>query len=320
MALLIAASFTAQSQTQPKPKSPALLRTPDGHPDLQGTWSSATLTPMERRLEFAGKATLSEAEALAFEKNGPLVFEERPDLPAATLARRKAGNAIGAEESEAWERGSGLTRVQGEKRTSLIIDPPDGKMPGLTPAAKQRAADESKIRERDESVKDLSLSERCLSLGVVPILPQVYNNDYQIVQTPGYIMILGEMIHDVRIVRMNAAHAPPSVRQWFGDSIGYWDGDTLVIDTTNFNSRTSVRGSTENVHVIERLSRTGANALLYRATIDDPATFTKPWTIEYSLGATNDRIFEYACHEGNSWVEARLRIARKADRANGGGQ
>jgi hypothetical protein len=202
----------------------------------------------------------------------------------------------------------------------LIIDPPDGKMPGLTPAAKQRAADESKIRERDDSVKDLSLSERCLSLGVVPIIPQVYNNNYQIVQTPGYIMILGEMIHDVRIVRMNAAHAPPSVRQWFGDSIGYWDGDTLVIDTTNFNSQISVRGSTENVHVIERLSRTGADALLYRATIDDPTTFTKPWTIEYSLGATNDRIFEYACHEGNSWVESRLRIARKADRANGGDQ
>ena len=151
----------------------------------------------------------------------------------------------------------------------------------------------------------------------VPIVPRVYNNNYQIVQTPGYVTILGEMIHDARIIRMNATHAPPTVRQWLGDSIGSWEGDTLVIDTTNFGSQGAFRGSTENLPVIERLSRAGADTLLYRATIDDPATFTKPWTIEYPLAATTDQIFEYACHEGNSWVESRLSAARKAEAAAG---
>jgi hypothetical protein len=203
------------------------------------------------------------------------------------------------------------------KRTSLIVDPPDGKIPSLTPEAKQRTAAGSKNRERPASVKDFDLGERCMSYSPVPILPQAYNGNYQIVQTSGYVMILSEMIHEVRIIRMNASHAPPSVRQWLGDSVGHWEGDTLMIDTTNFNSQYAFRGSTENLHVIERLSRSDAGTLLYRATIDDPATFTKPWTIEYPLVATTDRIFEYACHEGNSWVEAALSAARRADAAAG---
>jgi len=127
------------------------------------------------------------------------------------------------------------------------------------------------------------------------------------------VMILGEMIHDARIVRMNATHAAPSVRQWLGDSIGSWEGDTLVIDTTNFNRLGAFHGGTESLHVVERLSRAGADTLLYRATIDDPATFTKPWTIEYPWAATSDRIFEYACHEGNSWVESHLSAARNKE-------
>jgi len=315
LALLLAPSFTAQSQIQPKRESLALPRTPDGHPDLQGTWTNTTLTPLERRAEFAGKPVLSDEEARAFEKRDHRLFEERPDLPADSLARIKEANAIGAEESEAWEEGSALARVNGLARTSLIIDPPDGKIPSLTPEARQRAAARRENRDRADSVKDLPLKDRCLAFSPVPMVPQVYNNNYQIVQTPGYVMILGEMIHDARIIRMNATHAPPSVRQWLGDSVGYWEGDTLVIDTTNFNSQGAFRSSTENLHVIERLSRSGADTLLYRATIGDPATFTKPWTIEYPLAATTDRIFEYACHEGNSWVESRLRAARKAGEA-----
>lgn len=317
LALLLAASFPAQSQTLLKPKSLGLPRTPDGHPDLQGTWNNSTLTPLQRRAEFAGKATLSDEEALAFENKDHRLFEERPDLSPDSLARVKESNAIGAEASEAWETGSALARVDGLKRTSLIVDPPDGKIPGLTPEAKQRAAAASKNRERADSVKDLTLKDRCLSFGPVPMVPQVYNSNYQIVQTPGYVMILGEMIHDARIIRMNATHASPGVRQWLGDAIGYWEGDTLVIDTTNFNNQIAFHGSTANLHVIERLSRSDADTLLYRATIDDPATFSKPWTIEYPLVATTDRIFEYACHEGNSWVEAALSAARKADAAVG---
>ena len=283
-ALLLAASFTAQSQTQPKPKSPALPRTPDGHPDLQGTWTNATLTPLERRAEFAGKSTLSDEEALAFEKRDHRLFEERPGLSPAALARIKEGNAIGAEESEAWELGSELARVNGLKRTSLIVDPPDGKIPSLTPEAKQRTAAGSKNRERPASVKDFDLGERCMSYSPVPILPQAYNGNYQIVQTSGYVMILSEMIHEVRIIRMNASHAPPSVRQWLGDSVGHWEGDTLMIDTTNFNSQYAFRGSTENLHVIERLSRSDAGTLLYRATIDDPGHVHQTVDHRISLG------------------------------------
>lgn len=303
--LLLAATFGAQAQTVP--------RTPDGHPDLQGTWTTSTLTPLERHAEFAGKATLTDEEAAAYEKRGHPLFEERADLPADALARVKEGNAIGAGESEAWEIGSTLARVNGVARTSLIVDPPDGKIPALTPEAKAIAALRRQNRDRADSVRDLPLKDRCLAFTPVPAVPQVYNNNYQIVQTPGYVMILGEMIHDARIVRMHAAHAAPSVRFWLGDSIGYWEGDTLVIDTTNFNGRGAFRGSTEGLHVVERFSRSGADTLLYRATIDDPAAFTKPWTIEYPWTATTDRIFEYACHEGNSWVETRLRAARKAE-------
>jgi len=317
VAWLFAVCCTAQSQTQPQPRSQALPRTPDGRPDFQGTWNSTTLTPLERRAEFAGKATLSDEEAIAFEKGDHPFFEERPDLPADTLALVKESNAIGAEDSEVWEKGSVLARVNGLKRTSLIVDPPDGKVPGLTPEAKQRRAARKESRDRADSVKDLPLQDRCLSSGLVPMVPTVYNSNYQIVQTPGYVLILSEMIHDARIIRMNATHAPPSVRQWLGDSIGHWEGDTLVVDSTNFNSQGAFRGSTENLHVVERLSRSEAGTLLYRATIDDPATFTKPWTIEYPLVATDDRIFEFACHEGNSWVESRLRAARKAEAAVG---
>jgi hypothetical protein len=217
LAWLLLASFPAPSQSQPKPKRMAVRRTPDGHPDLQGTWTNATLTPLERLAEFAGKATLSEEEALAFEKGDHRLFEERPDLTPAALARIKEGNAVGAESSETWERGSTLARVNGLKRTSLIVEPPDGKIPDLTPEAKQRTAAKRKNREGLARVKDLDLGERCLSYTPVPMLPQLYNGNYQIVQTSGYVMILSEMIHEARIVRMHASHVPPAVRQWLGD-------------------------------------------------------------------------------------------------------
>lgn len=304
--LLLAVPFATQAQT--------LSRTPDGHPDLQGIWNSSTLTPLQRRAEFAGKATLSEDEARAYEKKGHHVFEQRPDLSPAALARVKDGLAVGADTSEAWEMGTGLARVNGVARTSLIVDPPDGKIPALTPEAKQRSAAAGKHEDHPHSVKDLDLAERCVSYSPIPILPQIYNSNFQIVQTPDTIMILSEMIHEARVIRMNASHAPPPVRLWLGDSVGHWEGDTLVIDTTNFNSKGGYHGTTtEALHVVERISRAGAGALLYRATIDDPATFTRPWTIEYPLAATTGRIFEYACHEGNTYVESALRIEREQE-------
>jgi hypothetical protein len=148
------------------------------------------------------------------------------------------------------------------------------------------------------------------------MLPVLYNNNYQIVQTPDHVMILVEMVHDARIIRMNGTHAPASVRQWFGDSIGRWEGDTLVVDTTNFTDSTRFRGSSENLHVVERFSRVGPNAILYKVTIDDPSTFAKAWTMEYPFVATKGPVYEYACHEGNYAMTDILGGARKAEQEN----
>ena len=145
------------------------------------------------------------------------------------------------------------------------------------------------------------------------MLPVLYNNNYQIVQTPDSVLILVEMVHDARIIRMNATHAPPDVRQWLGDSVGHWDGDTLVVDTTNFTDKTRFRGSTENLHVVERFKRIDAGTILYRATIEDPAAFSRPWTIEYPFLATPGPIYEYACHEGNYSLVDILGGARKQE-------
>ena len=168
-----------------------------------------------------------------------------------------------------------------------------------------------------DSVKTRPLSERCIigfgSTSGPPMLPVLYNNNYQIVQTPDAVMILVEMVHDARIIRMNSTHAPPGVRQWFGDSIGHWEGDTLVVDTTNFTDKTRFRGSSENLHVVERFSRPDANTILYRVTIDDPTTFSKSWTMQYPFVATKGPVYEYACQEGNYAMTDILGGARKAE-------
>ena len=215
------------------------------------------------------------------------------------------------------DRGTELARVDGVKRTSLIIDPADGKVPPITPEARQRNTAMMRSFSNFDSVKARPLSERCLigfgSTSGPPMLPVLYNNNYQIVQTPDHVMILVEMVHDARIIRMNGTHAPANVRQWLGDSIGHWEGDTLVVDTTNFTDQTRFRGSSENLHVIERFTRADPNTILYRVTIDDPSTFAKIWTAEYPFVATKGPVYEYACHEGNYSMTDILGGARKAD-------
>lgn len=288
-------------------------RTPDGHPDLQGIWTNATITPLERPKTLAGKATLTDAEAAALEKNSA---EELASVDGASehpLLAAAGSNGTGGYNVLFIDRGSEFARVDGVKRTSLIIDPPDGKVPPLKPGRKMSMEGFGGF----DSVKDRPLSERCLlgfgSTSGPPMLPVLYNNNYQIVQTPDHVVILVEMVHDARIIRMNGAHAPPGIRQWLGDSIGHWDGDTLVVDTTNFTGRTRFRGSSQNLHVIERFTRTAGDTILYRATIDDPETFTRPWTIEYPFVATKGPIYEYACHEGNYSLNDILGGARKHD-------
>jgi len=300
----------------PMPAQTGVPRTPDGHPDLQGTWTNATVTPLERPDALAGKATLSDAEARVLETKSADELAEADGKSEGPLLTATGSAGTGGYNALFLDRGSEFARVDGVKRTSLIIDPPDGKVPRMSADAGRRLA-ASYTGGSFDSVKDRPLSERCIlgfgSTAGPPMLPVLYNNNYQIVQTPDNVLILVEMVHDARIIRMNAQHAAPDVRQWLGDSVGHWDGDTLVVDTTNFTDRTRFRGSTANLHVVERFTRTDAGTILYRATIEDPAAFAKPWTIEYPFVATKGPIYEYACHEGNYSLVDILGGARKKE-------
>jgi hypothetical protein len=242
---LLAASSVAQTPSQSKSKHSRVRHTPDGHPDLQGIWNPMTATPLERPAEFAGKATVSDEEARAFEKK-----ERRDVVDIGDAQFDKAQEAIGAYDSDFWDDASQLARVNGKKRTSLIVDPPDGKRPPRTEEGKKRIALVSESFNHYDQVQDRPISERCLSDSEAPIIPFGADDNVQIVQTPDAIMILSEVIHDARIVRMNATHLPSNIRLWLGDSIGHWVGETLVVDTTNFNDQMAARGTGEKLHVI----------------------------------------------------------------------
>jgi hypothetical protein len=320
--LLLIATLTtllpAQSQApQAKAKNWAVPRTPDGKPDLQGVWTNATITPLERPAALAGKPTMTDAEAKAYEKSNYEELVKQDGQSDGPLIAAAGSSGTGGYNVLFVDRGTELARVDGVKRTSLIVDPPDGKVPPITAEARERNMAMMRSYANFDNVKARPLSERCLvgfgSTSGPPMLPVLYNNTYQIVQTPDNVMILVEMVHDARIIRMNSTHAPPSVRQWLGDSIGRWEGDTLVVDTTNFTDQTRFRGSSEKLHVIERFQRVDASTILYRVTIDDPTTFTKIWTAEYPFAATKGPVYEYACHEGNYSMTDILGGARKAE-------
>jgi len=307
-------------------------RTADGHPDLQGVWTNATITRMERLPEFNGKLNLTDEEAAKFEKNDHEAAEEKPGVESVNLGGQVFSGTNAGYNVLFIDRGSELARVDGVKRSSLIVDPPDGRVPmvargggrgagaGRGAAAGGRGAaagGRGGFGGQYDSVKNRPASERCLvgfgSTSGPPMLPVLYNNNYEIVQTPEAVMILVEMVHDVRVVRMNATHAPPEVRSWLGDSIGHWEGDALVVETTNFNGKTRFRGSSENLRVTERFTRADANNILYRVTLDDPSVFSKPWTMEYPFAATPGPVYEYACHEGNYAMTDILGGARKTE-------
>jgi hypothetical protein len=303
------------------PAAAQIGRTSDGQPDLQGFWNNATLTPLERgiitvtmaeRAELPGISSLnvSDEEARRIENRiAERVSFDRRDGGADSDVSRAFNNLFN-------DRGTELARVDGVKRTSLIVDPADGRIPRLTAEAERR---QLAHQHGFGSVSERPLEERCLvSVGSAagpPMLPAAYNNNYQIIQAPGVVMIFVEMLHEVRVVRLNATHPPPSVRQWLGDSIGHWEGETLVVETTNFNDQTAFRGASPNLRVTERFRRVGAKTLLYRATMEDPAAFTHPWTIEYPFKSTANPLYEYACHEGNYAITGILGGARKADQA-----
>jgi hypothetical protein len=318
LAVMIAAPVHGQTTRGPADaKTSTMPRTPDGHPDLQGIWTNATITPMERPASLAGKPTLTLAEAKEYEKKSLDELNAQDGKSDGPLIAAAGSSGTGGYNVLFVDRGQELAVVDGVKRTSLVIDPADGKIPPMTPEARQRISSMMRGFNRYDSVKDRPLSERCIigfgSTSGPPMLPVLYNNTYQFVQTADHMMILVEMVHDVRIIRMNGQHAPPSVRQWLGDSIGHWDGDTLVVDTTNFTGQTRFRGSSENLHVIERFTRVDPNTILYRATIDDPTTFSGKWTLEYPFVSTPGPVYEYACHEGNYAMTDILGGARKME-------
>ncbi len=318
---VIVLTFAGQAQntaSKAKAVSSSIPKAPDGHPDLQGYWTNATITPLERSSEYGGKLTVSDAEAAVFEKKQTQDLKDEDGQSDGPLLRATGSSGTGGYNALFIDRGSEFARVDGLKRTSLIIDPPDGKVPPTTPEARRRMAGLFRNFNNYDNVKVRPLSERCIigfgSTSGPPMMPDYfYNNNYQIVQTPETIMIMVEMIHDVRVIRMNGRHEPSSIKRWLGDSIGHWEGDTLVIETTNFREDNAFHGASENLRVTERLRRINAGTILYRATMDDPSTWTKPWTIEYPFLATQGPIFEYACHEGNYAMEDILGGARRME-------
>ena len=296
-------------------------RTPDGQPDLQGVWNYGTVTPLERPSELADKAFFTDEEAAAFASQR--VRENNVDLHrATTLTDRQVNGATetvdlrGAYNNFWFDRG---TTVVGTRRTSLIVNPPDGRIPALTPEAQQRqAARAARSARLAEGPEDRSLSERCITRGNAgpPMTPAGYNNNFLLVQTPGHVVIFTEQIHDARVVPVDGRpHLPSHIRQWMGDSRGWWEGDTLVVETTNFTDQTSFRSSGEEMHLIERFTRVAADTLLYEFTVTDPRSFTKPWSAQIPMTESPDPIYEYACHEGNYGMFGTLSGARAIEKA-----
>ena len=294
-AFVVAAAQGAKAGAS-RPQTEKTPRTPDGHPDLQGLWDYRTATPLERPRDLAEKEFFTDQEALAFEKR----TADRLD------------NVVAVHPPGWLDYGA---KVLDDHRTSLIVDPPNGRVPALTAAAKARIAANPPNERAADGPEQRSPQERCLVFGAgPPLIPGPYNNNVQIVQSTNAVVIMNEMIHDARIVPMDGRpHLSPSIRQWLGDSRGRWEGDTLVVETTNFTAQTSFRGSDQNLRVVERLTRPDANTLMYEFTIDDPTAFSSPWTARFPMMRSTEQMYEYACHEGNFGLLDILKGARYDD-------
>jgi hypothetical protein len=283
-----------------------LPRTPDGHPDLQGVWDFRSATPLERPARFAGREFMTPDEIVEYEK-----------LALAREDGRPPDDARGPEDQSVhpvWWLDYGKKVVK-TARTSLIVDPPDGRIPAQTPEGRERAAARraaARSHGPADSYENRSLFERCLTRGVPEVLlPGPYNNNLQIVQTPQYVVLHTEMIHEARVVPMDGRpHTDGGLRGWMGDPRGRWEGDTLVVDTTNFSDRTSFRGSSARLHLVERFTRIDADTLEYRFTVDDPTTWTRAWTVAFPMTKSSGPMYEYACHEGNYGLRDILSGAR----------
>jgi hypothetical protein len=304
-------------------------RTLDGQPDLQGNWTNATLTQLERAPQLGTRLNLTEEEAGRIEGSAAQHVADNakptdPKLGIQDLPKDCGYGFTGTNcgYNNFWvDRGTQVIRIDGQPRSSIIIEPANGRIPQLTPAARQRTASRGAARRGrgTEGPETRSLGERCLmsfgSSAGPPMLPLMYNNTYSIVQNQDTVMILVEMVHDARIIRLGGKPLPKSVKRWMGDSIGRWEGETLVVETTNFHPLQGFRGSNENLKVIERFSRTAPDRILYQFKVEDPSTFVQPFSGELPLNATPDKLYEYACHEGNYALPGILAGAREEERA-----
>jgi hypothetical protein len=318
-----ASSQGAPSKTTPAPKKWSVAHTPDGQPDLEGVWDSASMTPLERPLELGAKEFYSPEEIVAYEKQRAhdLDRDRRDGSATADLARAY---------NDGWfDRGAHFGT---NRRTSRLIDPANGRFPAMTPAAAEKYKQMHAWLEQhaDDGPETRTLYDRCLvfSQSGPPFIPGNYNNFYQIVQAPGLVAILSEMGHQMRAIPLakgtasNRPRLPENVRQWMGDSVGHWEGETLVVETTNFRgsdqSRFGVQYdgmSDENMRVTERFTRAGPNTLIYRATVADPTVYTQPWTVEIPMERSESPAYEYACNEGNYGLAGILSGARAKEKA-----
>jgi hypothetical protein len=333
--LLAIAAFAAQEKTWTAP------RTAEGHPDLTGVYDTATLTPLERPRELGEKRFLTEEEAAAIEESERALTERLalpsdPEREAPPVGGDGSPGPYGNVGGYNWfwiDRGTESFELDGKRRTSIIVEPPDGRLPPMTPQAAKITAEEDALYKENsgdnqgrawwldiegrgpyDDPEQRPLAERCLlgfgSTSGPPSLPVLYNNLKRIVQTREHVMILVEMVHDARIVRMNQEHLPGSIRRWMGDSVGHWEGDTLVVDTTNFGPRPALYDATSSLHVVERFTRVSENVILYQFTVEDPSVWTRSWSGEYPWVSTDAPLYEYACHEANYSFEGILRGAR----------
>jgi hypothetical protein len=276
----------------------ATPRTPWGDPDLQGFWSNQTSTPLERPNALKGKVELTPEEA-----------EEREETARTNADRPPAAGDPGTYNAFWRDAGKPLTQ------TSLVVDPPDGRVPALTAEGQARVAARASVsrgRGPADSWADFPAWARCITRGVIKI-GSFYSSSHQIVQAPGYVVIMQELIHEARIVPLDGRpRLSPAIQQWMGDSRGRWEGDTLVVETTHFTDKNVFRGSGDTMRLVERFTRVGPDAIDYRFTVDDPRTFTRPWTVSMPM-TEGGPIFEYACHEGNYAMRNMLAGARQEE-------
>ena len=287
-------------------------RTPDGHPDLQGVWANNDATPLERPKELQGRQFLTDAEVAVLKSRAAELFNGETDAAfgdSVYLAVLKEAKDFTSTDKTGNYNHFWIVDREFDNRTALITDPPDGRIPELTPQAKQRQAADAEYRRLHpaDGPEDLPLSHRCVTFGV-PRLGAGYNSYFQIFQARDHVAIAQEMIHDVRLIPLDGRpHVDPSVRQWHGDPRGHWAGDTLVVDTTNFSAKSRFQGlSSENLRVVERYTRIGPKTIQWDVTVNDPSTWTKPWTATVLLRSTPDPIYEMACHEGNDGLVGAL--------------